>query len=364
MFAGFYDLTGRPFQLNPDHRFFFGSRSHQKAMSYLNYGLHQGEGFIVITGEIGAGKTTLVAYLLSQLDTSRFVVGKVVTTQTDAEDTLRMVASAFGIPHEGVDKATLLRRFENFLTDHQRYGKRVLLLIDEVQNLPPRAVEELRMLSNFQVNNQAPLQIYLIGQPQFRQTLAHPSLEQLRQRVIATYHLMAMEPEETRAYIEHRLSLVNWSGDPKFSDDAFVKIHAACGGVPRKINTLCTRLLLLGELEETHVIDGDLVDEVVKEIQQEGAAPTSAYAGDGLPSANLPASSGGAFSAPPGYAQQQQPQSSGVPAADFLALVARVAAVEKSAATHDRAIKRMVDLLAASMETAENTQELEPVGSD
>lgn len=217
------------------------------------------------------------------------------------------------------------------------------------------------MLSNFQVNNQAPLQIYLIGQPQFRQTLAHPSLEQLRQRVIATYHLMAMEPEETRAYIEHRLSLVNWSGDPKFSDDAFVKIHAACGGVPRKINTLCTRLLLLGELEETHTIDGDLVDEVVKELQHEGAAPTSAYSGGGLPSAAVGGtSSGQAFVSPSDHHSQQF---QGVPAADFLALGARVGVMEKTVATHDRAIKRMVDLLAASMETADNPGELETVGS-
>jgi len=146
MYTGFYELEGLPFQLSPDPRFFFGSSGHQKAMAYLTYGLHQGEGFIIITGDIGAGKTTLVGHLFSNLDSTKFIAAKLVTTQLEADDMLRMVAAAFGIPQEGADKSQLLRRIESFLIATHNAGKRSLLVIDEVQNLSVRALEELRML--------------------------------------------------------------------------------------------------------------------------------------------------------------------------------------------------------------------------
>jgi hypothetical protein len=272
-----------------------------------------------------------------------------------------MVASAFGIPQEGCDKATLLRRFETFLADHQRHGKRVLLLIDEAQNLPPRSVEELRMLSNFQINNHPALQIYLIGQPEFRQILAHESLEQLRQRIIATYHLVAMDAAETRAYIEHRLRTVNWQGDPKITDAAFAKVFEATGGVPRRINTLCTRLLLMGELDETHEIDADLVEEVIKELQVEGATPASAYRGGGL-NPVMSAGSGSAGGSTPTSAASAA-AAPGVSLAEFNKLDTRIAALEKSVGNHDRAIRRLVDLISKQIETTDDERVLEPVAS-
>lgn len=272
MYEKFYNLSGKPFQLNPDPAFFYGSRGHKRAMAYLEYGVEQGEGFIVITGEVGAGKTTLVRNLFEHLNSDELVAVQLVSTQLNANDMLRAVCSAFGVPDEG-SKATLLRDLEAHLMDCQRAGKRALLVVDEAQNLEPSAVEELRMLSNFQTRWGSLLQSFLLGQPEFRATLQSPSMRQLRQRVIATYHLGPIGVDETREYIEHRLRHVNWNGDPAFTDGVFQKLHEASEGVPRRINTLCDRLLLMGYLEELHTIDESAVDEVVQEMEQDFNAP-------------------------------------------------------------------------------------------
>jgi len=269
MYTEFYGLTGQPFQLTPDPRFYFASSGHARAMAHLTYGVHQGEGFIVITGDVGAGKTTLVGHLLSKLDKSRFVAANVVTTQLGPAAVLRMVASAFNIQHEGVEKATLLRRIESFLVDNHAHGRRCLLMIDEAQNLSPQALEELRMLSNFQVDGQAPLQSFLLGQPQFRRTLASRDLDQLRQRIIASYHLGPMNAEETAEYIRHRLRAVGWRNDPEIDDDAFHEIYEHTGGVPRRINVLCSRLLLFGFLEEQHHLRRRDVVQVAADLDSE-----------------------------------------------------------------------------------------------
>lgn len=273
MYTEFYNLTARPFQISPDPAFFFEAKPHKKALAYLSYGISQSEGFIVITGEIGAGKTILVEHILSTFVGKNLVAAKVISTQLNADDLLRMVAAAFDIPQEGADKATVLRRMEAFLTDCGRTGKSVLLFVDEAQNLPHSALEELRMLSNMQLGGRSLLQIYLLGQPEFRRTIARKSLEQLRQRVITSYHLTALDAEETRDYIEHRLRHVGWQDDPHFTDEAFQMIFEASGGVPRKINLLCDRMLLLGFLEEKHEIGAETVKEVVLDMHTEGSAP-------------------------------------------------------------------------------------------
>lgn len=276
MYESFYKLQARPFQLSPDPRFFYGSPVHKRAMSYLRYGLTQGEGFIVITGDIGTGKTMLVRTLFADLARENVVAAQLVTTQLEADDTLRMVASSFGLAHEGLDKATILKNLEIFMTARAREGKRVLLLVDEAQNLPPRSLEELRMLSNFQLGGKVLFQSFLLGQAEFRNTLQAKGLEQLRQRVIAAYHLEALDPAQTRAYIEHRLATVGWQGDPQFTDSAYAAMYQHSGGIPRRINTVCDRLMLFGSLEDVHSFDADNVNTVIAELNQETAAAPKA----------------------------------------------------------------------------------------
>ncbi|MGI9025972.1 MAG: XrtA/PEP-CTERM system-associated ATPase [Burkholderiaceae bacterium] len=270
MYESFYGLTGKPFQLNPDPAFFYRSRGHGRAMAYLDYGVHQAEGFIVVTGDVGAGKTTLVRNLLRSLAPGNLVAKQIVSTQLDADDMLRMVAGAFfGVQPELPDKAGLLLGLERYFRRLQLEGKRALLIVDEAQNLTPRAVEELRMLSNFQTNERSLLQSFLLGQPEFRQIMQQPEMRQLRQRVIASYHLGPLGPEETKAYIEHRLGLVGWQNDPSFDDAAFAAIHEAAGGIPRQINVLCDRILLAAFLGEKHNLEESDVADVAEELRTE-----------------------------------------------------------------------------------------------
>jgi len=269
MYEAYYHLSGKPFQLNPDPSFYFGSRGHKRAYAYLEYGLYQSEGFIVITGEIGAGKTTIVRSLLEQLDSNKVVAVQLVSTQLDADDMLRSVAVAFGLPVKTVDKAMLLASLEAFLCKLATENKRALLVVDEAQNLTTRAVEELRMLSNFQLGDRALLQSFLVGQPELRTMMQSPQMQQLRQRVIASYHLGPLDPPETRAYIEHRLKHVGWIDDPHFEPETFELIHTQTGGIPRRINTLCNRLLLSSFLAERHVLTTGDVHAIAREINDE-----------------------------------------------------------------------------------------------
>jgi putative secretion ATPase (PEP-CTERM system associated) len=281
VFDTFYKFSGLPFLLTPDARFFFGSTGHSRAMSHLVYGLSQQEGFIVITGEVGAGKTTLVEQIWSQLDRRTYVMARVMTTQVSADDLLRLVMANFGLEEvQGADKATLLRRFEHMVREQRRQGRRCLLIVDEVQNLSLAAMEELRMLSNITVDGRASVQTILLGQPQFRPVLASKDWEQLRQRVLASFHLGPLSESETKGYIEHRLRTVGWRDNPAWDDDAFLAVHRRSGGIPRRINTLCSRVLLLGALEEAHQITADMVNGTAEELDRDlGTGPAGAAAG-------------------------------------------------------------------------------------
>ena len=269
MYEAFYGLSSHPFQLNPDPNFYYGSKQHRRAKAYLEYGVSRNEGFIVITGEIGAGKTTVLRGLLNSLEQTNIVTGQLVTTQLDAEDTLRMVAAAFGFRAPGGSKSELLSALEAFLLSHARQGKRCLLVVDEAQNLTARAVEELRMLSNFQLGNHSLLQSFLVGQPEFREILQRPEMEQFRQRVSATCHIGPIDREETEAYILHRLKCAGSKGSPEFEPNAFPAIYAASHGIPRRINSICDRLLLLGYMENRTLLTSTDVDTVLRDFAGE-----------------------------------------------------------------------------------------------
>jgi len=285
MYESHFGLTGTPFGLNPDPAFFFGSKGHSHALSYLKFGVYQGEGFVVVTGEIGAGKTTLVATLLSELDKEGIVAAQIVSTQLEAGDLLRSVALAFGIAPKSLSKAELIATIEAFLTLLVTENKRALLIVDEAQNLSREAVEELRMLSNFQLGNQALLQSFLVGQPELRALLTSKPMEQFRQRVIASCHLGPMDRAETQAYIEHRLHQVGWHGEPAFDSDAFDRIYHWTSGIPRRVNLLCNRLLLSAYLGNQSRIDAQAVDQVADEARGEVSEATVID----LPQTELPA---------------------------------------------------------------------------
>jgi general secretion pathway protein A len=269
MYEAFYGLSNKPFQLNPDPGFYFGSKQHRRAKAYLEYGVQRSEGFIVITGEVGAGKTTVVRGLMASLDADKVVAANLVTTQLDAEDTLRLVGAAFGVRIKDGSKAEVLMALEAFLVSQVSQGKRCLLIVDEAQNLTRKAVEELRMLSNFQFGQQALLQTFLVGQPEFRAILQSPDMQQLRQRVTATCHIGPLDRDETQGYIEHRLKCAGAKGRPGFDAPALDAIFKASGGIPRRINLLCDRLLLLGFLGDKADFGAADVNEVVSEMQEE-----------------------------------------------------------------------------------------------
>ena len=275
MYESYYGLNSKPFQLNPDPSFYFSSKQHRRAKAYLEYGVQRNEGFIVITGEVGAGKTTILRGLIESLDPKKVVAANLVTTQLDAEDTLRMVGAAFGMRVKDASKSDVLMSLEAFLVSQASQGKRCLLIVDEAQNLSSRAVEELRMLSNFQFGQQALLQTFLVGQPEFRTILQSPDMQQLRQRVTATCHIGPLDAFETQGYIEHRLKCAGATDRPIFDAAAYELIFTSSGGIPRRINLICDRLLLLGFLGDKRAFGFEEVNEVVTELHDESAAPAS-----------------------------------------------------------------------------------------
>lgn len=317
MYDRYYHLAAMPFQLTPDNRFFFNSVGHSQAIAHLAYGLSQEEGFVVITGEVGAGKTTLVERLWTQLNHASYAVARLVPPQVTANELLRLVALAFGLdPLE--DKPRLLRTIEHMLRASRAEGRRAVLVVDEAQGLSVAALEELRMLSNSAEGGHALIQIILLGQPQFRATLARSDLAQLRQRVLASYHLGPLVPEETAAYVEHRLKAAGWSGRPRWEPAALAAVHRHAEGIPRQINRLCSRVLLHGALEEIEAISEPIVDSTAHELRQDlnGVEPAPVAAAPG----------------PLG--------------SDGHDLAARVGTLEEVVGRRERVFKQLVDLLA------------------
>jgi general secretion pathway protein A len=271
MYLDYYKLTAEPFRLIPDERFFYFSarRPYREAMARLAYGLGRGEGFVVITGQVGSGKTTTLSRLRAMASHGPAISACVTATPGSVTDLLRRIALAFNIPASETEQTALPKVIENFLLRCHQAGKTTTLVIDEAHQLTPAALDELRMICDVEKGGRALLQIILVGQPAFRDVLRQDGLEQFRQRVVASFHVSPMHPDETRRYIVHRLMCAGWKNDPDFSEGAFALIHQWSLGLPRKINLLAAHVLLHGSLHHKHQLDAPDVERVCRDLDAE-----------------------------------------------------------------------------------------------
>jgi general secretion pathway protein A len=267
MYESFYGLSKRPFALTPDSMFLFPSATHRRALSYLIYGLGQREGFIVITGDVGTGKTLTIQTMLDYLANKQIRGVRIAAANVGAAEVLPLVASAFGLSPEISSKAALLTELERTLL--HAYPKGVLLIVDEAQTFSAEALEELRLLSNMSMEGRALMQISLVGQSDLRETLDSPRMEQLWQRIIAWHHLQPLSLGEVKDYVEHRLTTADWTGTPSLEEGIFPLLHEWSQGVPRKVNILMDRLLLFGYLEERAQLGRVELQAVIDELGQE-----------------------------------------------------------------------------------------------
>lgn len=277
MYQQFYNLSAEPFRLSPDHAFAYAHKGYSKARAYMAYAFMRAEGFVMITGRPGTGKTTLVGALLDELAGENVSVANLVCTQVKADDLLKLTAYEFGIAPTVVEKAELLQALTQRFKAWHRDGRRALLIVDEAQDLSISAMEELRLLTNIQLDGRPLLQIFLLGQPELRELILSPQLEQVHQRIIAASHLQPLECSETEAYIRHRLQAVNWCGDPDISNAVYPLIFKFSDGVPRRINLICSRLLLHCAVEQRHQVELADLKVVVQELQEENLAAGATF---------------------------------------------------------------------------------------
>ena len=277
MYERFYQLRHRPFALSPDPDFLYPSRVHREALDYLRFGIEGHAGFIVITGEIGSGKTTLLQVLLRTLDGDTTVI-RLVNTLLTGPELIESMLLDLGVANPPASKPGMLRELARVLVEQRAIGRRVVAVIDEAQNLSLGALEELRMLSNLETEKSKLIQVVLVGQPDLRDSLERPSLEQLRQRVTVRYHIDPLDAEETARYINHRLSRAATAAPLQFSRDVADLVHARSGGVPRMINVICDAVLLFGYAEDRRVIDVPLAQAAIEELESSNVLRRAATA--------------------------------------------------------------------------------------
>ena len=268
MYKSFFNLRIKPFDLLPDPRFIYLSKSHKKALTYLDYGIMERSGFVLLTGEVGSGKTTLIRDLLEKRY-EHVIVSKIFNTRVTSEQLLAMVNEDFGLAVQGKDKVTLIRDLNEFLIDQYAAGTQPVLIIDEAQNLSAELLEEVRMLSNLEATDSKLLQIILVGQPELRTTLAASELRQLRQRININCHLQALTRAEIELYIIHRLEVAGNSEAVQFSSDSFDAIFRYSRGIPRLINIICDFLMLSAFADETTLISIEMIREVIGDLDFE-----------------------------------------------------------------------------------------------
>jgi type II secretory pathway predicted ATPase ExeA/outer membrane protein OmpA-like peptidoglycan-associated protein len=269
MFESFYGLSANPFRLSADEGFRFAHRSYKKAWSYLKYALEQAEGFVLVTGRPGSGKTTLIRDIISDIDPSILTVVNLITNQFQSEELLRMVALELGFEAQDYNKATLLTRLSDYATELNAQDRRIVIIVDEAQNLTENGLEELRLISNLQVGSQSLFQIFLVGQEELRGLISRPGMQNIKQRIIASTRIELLDEQQTREYIEHRLDMVGWNHDPEVNEQLYPLIQKLTHGIPREINHAVGRLLLYGALEEKHNLAEDDFWVVVKELNRE-----------------------------------------------------------------------------------------------
>lgn len=273
MYETFYKLKEKPFTLLPDPGFLYLSDKHRMALTLLEYGLTNQAGFTVISGEIGAGKTTLIRHLLNNMD-QEFTVGLISNTHRSFGELLEWILLAFNLEHKGMNKVEMYQRFVEFIIDEYAHNRRTVLIIDEAQNMDAETLEELRMLSNINADKHQALQVVLSGQRELRETLRSPELIQFAQRIAVDYHLEALSEAEVAGYVRHRMEVAG--GDPDtFTEKACSAIYRYTNGVPRLINLLCDTALVYGYAEQRHRIDARLITEVAREKQQGGIFPVT-----------------------------------------------------------------------------------------
>lgn len=272
MYEQFYGLREKPFALTPDPEFLYLGRHHRRALLQLEYGLLNDAAFLLITGEVGAGKTTLIRHLLRNIDDGR-TVGLVSNTARDSGRVLQWVCSAFGLDAGGKDDVTLYNAFIDFVIEEYAAGRRVVLIVDEAQNLGRARLEELRVLSNVNADKHLVLQTVLVGQPELRDLMRTPQLRQFAQRIGADYHLGTLSAEETVQYVQHRLRVAGSQQARIFRSAALRLLHASSRGIPRLVNQLCDTALVYGYAEQRRRIDAALMYEVIRDRCEGGIFP-------------------------------------------------------------------------------------------
>jgi general secretion pathway protein A len=266
VYLEFYSLKQAPFDITPNPRFLFHSTKHREAFNHLLYGIRERKGFVQLTGEVGAGKTTLCRALLEQLD-EKYSTALILNPVLNGDELMKAIATEYGLDVKGKDRLETISAISNYLLKQTLAGKETVLIVDEAQNLTEDLLEQVRLISNIETDDRKLLQIVLMGQPELRDRLNSPRLKQLRQRITVRYHLQALTRPEVAEYIRHRLTLAGGNGMPTFTGPAVWRVFRYSGGVPRLVNAVCDKALLAGFVERTQQINYRMIGRAIRELE-------------------------------------------------------------------------------------------------
>jgi len=266
VYLDYYGLTEPPFDITPNPRFLFYSAKHREAYNHLLYGIRERKGFVQLTGEVGAGKTTLCRAMMEQLG-EQYSTALILNPAMDADQLMKAIAMEFGLPVNGLDRLTTLEVINQFLLQQVERGQDSVLIIDEAQDLSDELLEQVRLLSNLETDDRKLLQIVLMGQPELRDRLNNPRLRQLRQRITVRYHLEALNRTEINEYVRHRLEISGANGAPSFTKPAMWRVYQYGRGIPRLTNAVCDKALLAGFVQQNPQINYSTVSLAIRELE-------------------------------------------------------------------------------------------------